>query len=588
MKLKLLDIYVKNLHSIGSQPICLEFTKGINAILGKVVGQTTNNGVGKSTIVCDAVVFALFGKSIRGLNLDQMVNSINKRDCIVKLRFEIQGVIYRIERGLNPNFLKLINEDKESDLENSAKKITQNEIDQLIGMSLQSFINMVILNINYSTPFFKMKLAQKRDLLENIMNLSMFGRMFDECKKDVNTYKKTLQRIEIELKGMITHYKSHLETFNKVESLKKNFITCQECESKEMESKIKLLSEKLYALVIPSDNFNDLLDKANDKLSEVNMKCSKCEHIISDCETNLKRLTKDLDYISTNPVCKFCHNPTDSVNTVTYKTDLETSISEFQNKKEDVKIKLIQLKSIKQKLIDKIHTLKDKRFETEELLSIKSKYQSQLKLYTDKLNDINSKTFNIDVIDKKTLLGLKKELEAKKTEFNEIKKKYKISSHMKDVLGDSGIKNYTIRKILPYLNKKMNQHLARLNAHYTISFDANLKETLKSRNRDKFTYDNFSGGEQKRIDVAWLFTSIDIAKMRNSVDCNILALDEVLDSSMCSHGIDMLMEYLTGEFKKSNPNTCVYIITHKSEIAQETFDSIIKLKKENSFTKLDQ
>lgn len=598
MKLTIKSVEIKNFLSVGSQPIKFEFTKGIHAIMGKVIGQQTNNGVGKSTIGVDSIIFAFYGKSIRGLNQNQMINSINDCDCYVHLSFDIDGHPYRIERGLKPNYLRFIDEveeaeekkkkkDEQEDKEKAAKKSTQKDIDDKLNMSLDSFKNMITLNINYSTPFFKMSTGQKRDLLENIMNLSVFGRMFDKAKEDFNELKKEIKLVEVELKGLMKSYKDRVETYKKLEKMQKDFDDEKEKEIEEISNKLSEAKTKQDNIEIPNKNYETIRDKLADRISQINAEEAKHNQIIRQNNNDIRKTLKRIDEMKANPVCPICNNPTDSEHSAKHEEDLKTEMQEYESNCVVSEEALGDLEIEKKELKPKLQKAKDIISKIEKMKLAKQKLRTMINSYESQLEKAKKKTFDVEVIDKAELIKDKKDIEEKKESYKETKKKYKLAERMKVILGDGGIKNYTIRKILPYLNKKMNQHLAMLNAHYTISFDSQLKETLKSRNRDEFTYENFSGGEQKRIDLAWMFTTVSVSRMRNSVDCNILVLDEVLDSSMCSHGIGMLMSYLKTEFKQNNSDHCVYIITHKSEISEDDFDTIIRLKKENHFTKID-
>jgi len=591
MKLYIKSCEIKNFLSVGSQPIKIDYKKGIHAVMGRVVGQQTNNGVGKSTIGVDSIIFAIYGKSIRGLNQNEMINSINDCDCHVHLRFEIDNHPYRIERGLKPNYLRFIDETEESDnkenKEKSAKKSTQKDIDDKIGISLDSFKNMITLNINYSTPFFKMSTSQKRDLLENIMNLSVFGKMFEKSKEDFNELKKDIKLSELELKGLMKSYKERVDTFKKLEKMKNDFEKEKEEEIKEISESLKKHKTKLKKIEIPNKNFEVIEDKLTNRISEIKSEISTQSQIIRQNNNDIRKTLKKIDNMKENPICPICNNPTDSEHSTKHEEDLRNEIKVYEKTILDSEKELSKLDNEKNEINPKLKKVKSIISKIESLKLEKNKLSTIIDSLTNQLEKTINKEFNVEILDKKELIKDKKEIEDKKEIYKETKKKFKLAERMKIILGDGGIKNYTIRKILPFLNKKMNKHLSLLNAHYTISFDSQLKETLKSRNRDQFSYENFSSGEQKRIDLAWMFTTVSVSRMRNSVDCNILVLDEILDSSMCSYGIGMLMNYLKTEFKQSNSNHCVYIITHKSEISEDDFDSIIRLKKENHFTKIE-
>lgn len=601
MKLFIKDIKIKNFLSIGSVPIHFDFNKGIHAITGKVIGQDTSNGVGKSAIATEAITYALYGKCLRNLNQSQIINSINGCDCYVTLRFSIDNTNYRIERGLKPNFLNLINEDieeknnniKKSDRvnenEKSNKKLTQTDIDNIINLSYSSFINLITLNINFSTSFFEMKASEKRDFLENILNLSVYGDMFINAKKDFNELKKEFTIIETELKSEISSLKEKVDAAKKIQTLKENF-------EKEKQENISNIQNKIQLLQKEKENLSKELkdeSKLNDKYKIIKDKKDKIIENINELNNSYNIISNDITHLNKNfnllkmGKCPTCKTEGDTIES--YKNEIDSEINEKSYELETLKEKINKYKENKYKAteaLDKINELINKN---DRINSKINNLSSEEKFYSSQLKNEENRSLNVDdIITKEQLNKEKYNISNKKDLLSNTKNKMNLASRMKDILGDKGIKNYTIRKLLPNLNKKMNYYLSVLNANYTISFNSELKETLKSRNRDVFVYENFSSGEKKRIDLAWMLTMFEIARLRNSVDCNILVLDEVLDSSMCMNGIDTFMKHLKTDFKEKYPNMCVYIITHKSEISEDDFNSIIKLKKENHFTKIDE
>lgn len=590
MKLNFTDLTLKNVLSIGSQPVKVEYKKGLHAITGQVIGQSTSNGSGKSTLGVDGLTFALYGKTVRKLKKQQIVNAVNECDCSAIVRFTVNGHPWRIERGIKPDFLHLIdekNEDKND--EKSSKKSTQEDINALIGISYDSFINLITLNINYSKTFFRMEKAEKREFLEHIMNLSIYGRMFEKAKKKYLDLKNDTKILEADIQTKIKSYKDKVETYKKIETLKASFETTKQQKISSLQSQLEILEKDISDL--KSTITEDEQIKNKSKYQETKYKLieiqSNIKNKISSTQSDIRQKESRIQSITRNPVCKECGTPTTSEHIQTHISELQTEINDLKSNLPKYESKLVEcndkLKQINERL-QKIITIEESVRQTS--LSLQKK-ETQYQNILQSLEDTKKSEFTAtNVITRDALISDKKEIEQLKSTYNETRKKFLMCEAMKDILGDKGIKNFTIRKILPHLNQKMNKHLATMKALYTIKFDGELNEILKSRNRDEMTYENFSAGEQKRIDIAWLFTILDISRMRNSIDCNILIMDEILDSSMCANGINQLMEYLKEDFRKDYQNMCTYIITHKSEINFDDFDSIITVKKENGFTKI--
>lgn len=590
MKLIIKSIEAKNFLSIGSQPFKYEYTPGLHAVTGKVIGQDTNNGAGKTTGLVDALVFGFFGKTLRTLTQDRIINSINKRDLVVKVCFTLNNKDYIIERGLAPNFIRLtdLSLDISERNEQSSKKLTQQDIDSKIGISFTSFINMIALNINYTESFFKMPISKKRLLLEDIMNLSVYADMFASAKEDYLKFKTEYKLKLMSFETMKTNYDENVKSYNKYKELKDNFEKDKETEIVEIQTNINTCKSKINSITIDVTDYSIQLSKGQSKLDEINNKKIEVETDIKNLNKIINEKQQKLNKLTKEPVCPYCLSNTDLSHIEQHINSENEEINLIKNDIADKTKKLQNLNEIITKVKLKIKEIKEKQ----ELVTTNKQTLKDLEteyFYLEKqLKTASEKQFAEEIITKDYILEVKQKLLMLNTTCKELKASMEIAERMKDILGDEGIKNYTIKKILPVLNKKMNKHLSNLKANYTISFDTGLNETMKSRNRDEFVYENFSGGEKKRIDLAWLLTMFEIAKMRCSIDCNVLILDEALDSSLCAQGTQNLMNYFKTEFKKENPDLCIYVVSHKTEIKEDDFDSIIRIKKQNNFTKLDK
>lgn len=583
--------------SIGATPIEFNYNTGLNRIIGHVPDEDIKNGVGKTVIILDALIFALFGKSIRNLNLNEMINSINEKECEVKLFFNVNDIPYRIERGLAPNYLKLINEIDETlnvdDNENKKekkKKQTQQDINNVIKISYTSFINIITLNIDYSKPFFKLDPSEKRKIIEDCTNVSIYGIMYEKIKKKYNEYKNDKNIIESELKYSKENYNDKLNTFNKLETLRTSFESEKQKEILSITSQINENNEKLILLKnkIPSENYDDIKNKILDKKSSI--KTKQIETTLQIQQLKKEKCNKEIEIndLKNKPICPRCKTPNTSDHTqqhiqklISDIANIDLEISKMDTSLINISNSLTELNLKEEKLTKIINNISQLK------LNIKN-VEYDLSSLNNKLIETNNKQFNItQIITQQDINDSEQKYKIKEQEYVDINKKLDYAAYMKEMLGDSGVKTYIIKKIVPLLNKKMNEYLSLFKTNYCITFDNELNETLKSRKRDKFSYNNFSSGEHKRIDLAMMFSILAITKIQNSIDCNILILDEVLDSSLCDTGISQLLDFLKNEFRKEHPNLCTYIISHKKEIENQHFDTIINLKKENNFTKID-
>jgi DNA repair exonuclease SbcCD ATPase subunit len=588
MKLQLKKISIKNFLSVGAQPLVFEYQPGLHAIWGKVVGQDTNNGVGKSTITTDAVVFAFYGVSLRNLNLEQMVNAINQSECEVIIWFSLDDVNYRIERGLNPQYLRLINEDLPDSNQEKSKKETQKDINEKLGISFTSFVNRITLNINYSKPFFRLTAAERREIFEDMMNISIYGKMLEAARKDYNEAKHNLRVASSELKASEEALSDKIQTKKRIDDYKNSFEQQKAADLKrlteQLDDKIKKLND--LKATVPENNFEERKEKGmvvKDKISEI---INSYDTKVSLNTSEIQKIQKKLGLLKGKPACPICNSPIEHAETHITELDtevktLEAEITDIKAKREAASLKLADVKGKLKKIDDSSWAYNKVNQDITILESSISSVQAQIKEVEQKQIDLKHIVTDDDINQSKA------RVDARKSEHEEIEKQQLYADHLRDMLGDKGIKAYIIKRIVPVLNKKINEYLSIFKATYTISFDHELNETFKSRRRDVFTYNNFSAGEQKRIDLACMFALFDVAKAQNSIDCNVLILDEICDSSMCSDGIASLMTFMKTDFRKMNPDICVYVISHKPEISEDNFNTIIRLKKDNNFTKID-
>lgn len=595
MKINFKKIKIQNFMSIGAIPIEYEYTSGIHRVRGTIMGEDTKNGVGKSIFLLDALIFALYGKSIRNLNLDEMINSINEKECEITLWFEIDDIPYRIERGLKPNYLKFINENLESDnIENNEKvkkKNTQQDIDDVIKINYKTLINIITMNLNYSKPFFKLTPPEKRQILEDCTNVSIYGKMYEKSKKLYNEYKNDKKVLATELTYCQSNYNDKLETFSKLETMKQNFENEKNNKIKELEEKINIYKEKITILEkkIINKNFDDIKNKLETVYNSINSKIINLQSENKYIEKDNSKLKTEILDLENNPICPRCKTPNSSDHTKDHISNIKNTILENENKllKNNNEIlenkqKQNEIKTKLETVISTIEKLNKINYEIENNKNLLNSLETNLEKEKNKKFSINT-IISQDDIDKAKL-----NLETKQSSFNEVDKKLKYYDYLKEILGDSGIKTYIIKKLVPILNKKMNHYLNNIfKFNHSIQFDNELNETLKSRKRDVFSYENFSSGEQRKLDLSMMFSILALNKSQNSIDCNLLILDEVLDSSLCDDSTYKLMDFLKNEFKSEHSNLSTYIISHKNEISNDNFDTIIHLIKKNNFTHID-
>ncbi len=562
-------ITYKNFLSTGNIPIEVELNKSHTTL---VIGP---NGSGKSTLL-DALCFVLFNKPFRIIKKDQIVNSINNADCIVEIEFTVGMKEYKIVRGIKPNIFEiyqdgvLMNQDANSI--DYQKYLEQN----IMRLNYRSFLQVVLLGSSSYEPFMKMKPRYRREVVEEILDIRVFGLMDLILRSQQSDLTKKVVEMKHRCDLIQTKYETELNHFNAISDLnmndlggKKQLVSKNEEDSKEYGKKIEELNEKIGYKKKEIEN----KDKVERKVGQL----SKLEAKI---ETNLNTHQKTLEFFENNDNCPTCTQPIDQdfkaqkIEATKQKVKtLSDGMKEILQEISNTEIKLTEMNKVSQKI--------------NELNIDISKFETSL----DEINKFSNRIHEeIRLLENKQVDG--KEIEAQLEELNNQLKETRIERDriieqkdyvdiLREILNDKGAKAQIIRKYVPIMNNLINQHLQAMDFFVSFHLDEEFNETVKSRFRDTFNYNNFSEGEKMRIDLALLFTWRHIAKMKNSTNTNLLILDEIFDGSLDGQGTDDFFKIIT-QLTKEN----IFIISHKGDIMFDKFTNIIKYEKYKNFTRL--
>lgn len=559
----------KNLLSTGNYWIDIDLTKSSNTI---IVGI---NGSGKSTML-DAMCFALFNKPFRNVPKKQLSNTINVRNCLAEIEFTTNGKSYKVKRGIKPSLFEiycnneLLNQD-------AAIKDYQEHLERFIlKLNYKSFTQIVVLGSASFTPFMQLKSADRKSIIENLLDIQIFSTM-NNILKEKQSNNKTLTRDNKHDKDILDQKyeikKSYIE-----EQKQNNEDKVKEYET-EISTNIKIV-EELTANIANCNTAVTSLQEFVQKKIDVDNKIRTITKLESQIENNLTKYKKDKTFFEENDDCPTCrqsieeHFKTGQISTLTNK------ISECSNGLHDIEKKIIE----EQK---KLNSITEKQSEIQKYqlwIATNTSTITETNKYVKKLNslinDIKQKT-NLSDDEEKELKAIKEEIGKLDTKLDELldeKAYYDVASNL---LKDSGVKTKIIKQYLPIINKLVNKYLAQLDFFVNFNLDENFEETIKSRFRDDFVYDSFSQGEKQRIDMALMLTWRAIAKLKNSSNTNLLVLDETFDSSLDSEGTEELMKIL-----KDLEHCNLFVISHKGDILQDKFDNVIKFEKVKNFSKV--
>ena len=536
-----------------------------------------SNGAGKSTIL-DALTFSLFGKPFRKINKPMLVNSINEKDCLTEIEFSIGRKEYKVVRGIKPNKFEIYCNDQLWNQEASAVDQQKNFENNVLKMNYKSFTQIVVLGSSTFVPFMRLPLAQRREIIEDILDIQVFSTMNVLLKDKVRENNDEIKKMDYEI---------HLLE-EKIDLQKKYMLELEKKNKEEITRK-----ENKIAELLQSENKNH---QEVARLSEEVGKHSEEMQELSNCTTKLKKLNtflfkiqsklnscqKEHSFFTDNHVCPTCtqdlseefrqekiaEGEGELTNLQTGLEDLLDAIS----KEEERENEFTRLSKI---VLDLNASISQANFQITSVRKTISDIEQEIKELEGSNPDKKAEFVKLE-----GLVKNKKDLGATQAENRKDRDTLLVASQL---LKDNGIKTRIIKTYLPAMNQLINQYLQRMDFYVNFTLNENFEEIIKSRYRDVFSYDSFSEGEKARIDIALLLTWRSIAKLKNSVDTNLLILDEIFDSSLDQQG-GMDLSWILRNF---DDNSNVYVISHRENLDGK-FDRTITAVKEKNFSVIQE
>ena len=535
-----------------------------------------DNGSGKSTIL-DALTFGLFGKPFRSINKNQLINSVNQGGTEVEIEFEIGTKEYIIKRGIKRNFFEIHQNGKLLDQDASVRDYQEFLEKNILKLNYKSFTQIVILGSSSFIPFMQLKASDRRTIIEDLLDIEIFSVMNHLLKGKVAQNKDEVGAVDLNLK--LTEGKQELksEMVEKLNQNKQQQIDKNNEDIKEHETFLKQHKEEINQY---SEKNQTLSDTISDE-QKVRGKVDTLSNYQQGIEKNMMKFEREIEFYEENEKCNTCRQDIPDNFREEMINDFHAKLHE--NGRAILKIGLdIQDENTRIAEIDKI--LNDIKLNDGEVLRAQTTIDACIK-YIEKVTQQNKEISQLgDDIDvrKSELEQIKKDIEIYTNEKEELSNEKHLYEIAATLLKDTGIKTRIIKQYLPIINKYINVYLGKMDFYVSFELDEGFNETIRSRHRDEFTYDSFSEGEKMRIDLALLFTWRAVAKLKNSVNTNLLVLDEVFDSSLDASGTDEFLKILydlTGDV-----NT--FIISHKGEILFDKFNKTIKFEKHKNFSRI--
>jgi len=566
--IKFQNLRYKNFLSSGNHWTELKLNKNTSTL---IVGH---NGAGKSTIL-DALTFVLFNKPFRKINKNQLINSINEKDCLVEIDFSVDSIPYTIKRGMKPTLFEIYREgvlfDQSSSSNDQQKWLEQS----LLKLNYKSFTQIIILGSSNFVPFMQLSSQHRREVVEDLLDIKVFSVMNDVSKIKIKEIKDELKEL--------SYKKENLE--DKIES-QENFIEkinkrrTQDVDNKK--EKIISIVEQVDQLALENQNIQvKVLDKTNslEELAYSDSILIKLEKFNAKIEQKLSNLIEDHKFFKDNRVCPTCTQTIEEEFRLNKVAVIEDKAKEIQQAQKDLQ-QSIEIESQKQQnfitFSKEVSNLNNEiNFNNVKISGLRKQieeFESEIQTLTSSNKDAN--------IEHAKLKSLKESLDLILENTSTKKEELQNYEFISLLLKDDGAKSKIIKKYLPVINSNLNKYLEILDFPVNFTLDEEFNEKALNPIYEDFSYSSFSEGEKMRIDLALLFTWREVAKVKNSINTNLLILDEVFDSSLDEAGTDYFTKIIKCVVKDSN----TFVISHKVEDLLEKFDQTIKFEKRKGFS----
>ena len=559
----------KNFLSTGNQFTEVDFQENAtNLIVG-------TNGTGKSTVL-DALTFGLFNKPFRKINKSQLLNSTNEKDCLVEVEFCINNKEYLVRRGIKPNIFVIIVDGnalhKEADDRVMQKMLEEN----ILKVNYKSFTQIVILGSSAFVPFMQLTGANRRDVIEDLLDIRIFSAMNNLIKDKIRTQKDNIKTLDLKKENVKDKLDMQEKFIDELENRGKKHI-------EDKMGKLKVLTVEADTHLdhnqILESNVGDLT-KEQESLVGVNKKLKKLNNLKGKISQKVATITKDHKFFTDNTVCPTCTQ------------SIEESFR--LNKIDDVQNKAKELQSGYKELEEAIQKEEERERQFTTLSKEITKLNNGISQNNTRISGCNRQIRDLESeIQRLTDQHANRNTEqGKLAEFNEnLQQVYKKLADKKEdamyhdfaysLLKDDGVKTKIIKRYLPLINQQVNRYLQMMDFYINFKLDEEFNETIESPIHERFSYASFSEGEKMRIDLALLFTWREIARTKNSVNTNLLIMDEVFDSSLDGFGTDEFLKIIRFVIKDAN----VFVISHKADL-HDKFNSVIKFEKIKGFSRI--
>tara|TARA_B100000902_G_scaffold394795_1_gene451891 strand:- start:4167 stop:5879 length:1713 start_codon:yes stop_codon:yes gene_type:complete len=559
----------QNFLSTGQHPTTVNLDNSSTTL---IVGT---NGAGKSTIL-DALTFSLYGKSFRKINKGQLVNSVNEKGCLVNIEFSVNNTDWKVERGIKPNIFKIYRNGEELNQSHSAidqqKWLEQN----VLKMNYKSFTQIVILGSSTFVPFMQLPVSSRREVVEDLLDIKIFSSMNDIIKTKIRMIRDEVKTLELKK-----------ESIKDKVDMQKDFIKKIENQSKEdIDSKLNTIDsinaeiEKAFQWGLDKDlELNNIREQVL-KFEDSGSRLREFGSIKGKMSQKISSIVKEHKFFTDNTVCPTCDQSIEEsfrVNRIrdsqNKAEELRKGFDDLQKAIKDEELRESQFKQLSKELSNSLNGISTNNTQI-------TGYQRQVKRLESEVQTITSQIENRNTEHEK-LETFRESLQETYDRLAERKEKVTYYDFIHTLLKDGGVKGKIINKYLPLINRQVNRYLQMMDFYINFKLDEEFNESIETPIHEDFTYASFSEGEKMRVDLSLLFTWREIARLKNSVNTNLLIMDEVFDSSLDGFGTDEFLKIIRYVIKDAN----IFVISHKTGM-EDKFDKVIKFEKVKGFSKM--
>jgi DNA repair exonuclease SbcCD ATPase subunit len=559
----------RNFLSTGQHETEVDFIKNsTNLIIG-------TNGAGKSTVL-DALTFSLFGKPFRKINKPQLINTVNEKDCKVEVEFTIGSTEWKVVRGIKPTIFEIYRNGSVLD-QSSAALDQQKWLEQnILKMNYKSFTQIVILGSSTFVPFMQLPAAHRREVIEDLLDIKIFSSMNMVIKDKIRQIRDEVKTLELKKESLNDKVQMQKDFIEELENRGKENIKNKEVLILTLAEEQRLLME---GNTIIDGDICKLQNELNDYIG-ANDKLKKLGNLKGKISQKVSTITKEHKFFTENTVCPTCTQEIDEVFRINRINDAQSKAKELQSgykeleeaiKEEEERER--QFLTLSKEITKLTHDISQNNTKIAGCQRQVRDLELEIQTITNQLENRNTEHEKLESF-KESLQTTYEDLSTKKDSINYYDFTYSL-------LKDGGVKSKIIKKYLPLINQQVNRYLQMMDFYINFTLDEEFNETVQSPIHEDFSYASFSEGEKMRIDLALLFTWREVARFKNSVNTNLLIMDEVFDSSLDGFGTEEFLKIIRYVIKDAN----IFVISHKTGL-EDKFESVIKFEKVKGFSRM--